>query len=110
MTNITTTWCVTLRVQKIGVEVKCEKTHELVEPFMCQELDDTRAFDWWHKTWSLKSGYGQWAICHGCFSGLVTNASVEQGHREDKESCNEKSMLGEYIGNRFYTIRAQGEE
>jgi hypothetical protein len=99
-----------VRVQKIGVEVICEKAHELVEPLMCQELDDTRAFDWWHKTWSLKSGYGRWAICHGDFGGFVTNASVERGHREDKEPCNEKSTLGEYNGNRFRTIRAQGEE
>ncbi len=92
-----------VRVQKIGVEVIYEKAHELVEPFMCEELDDTRAFDWCHKTWSMKSGYGRWAICHGGYGGYVTNASVERGHREDKEPCNEKSTLGEYIGNRFHT-------
>ncbi len=53
-----------VRVQKIGVEVICEKAHELVESFMTEELDDMRAFDRWHTTWSLKSAYGRWAGEH----------------------------------------------
>ena len=64
-----------VRVQKLGVEVICEKAHELIEAFMVQDLDDQRSFDWWDKTWSLKSGYGRGAICHGMFAGFVTNVA-----------------------------------
>jgi hypothetical protein len=58
----------------------------------------------------MESGFGRWSICHGGYSGYVTNASHGRGHREDKEPCNEKSSLGEFLGNRCHTIKAQGEE
>jgi hypothetical protein len=58
----------------------------------------------------MQSGFGMWSICHGGYSSYVTNASHERGHREDKEPCNGISSLGEFLGNRCHTIKAQGEE
>jgi hypothetical protein len=101
---------VMVRIQKISMEIVCNKAHDLVESFMVDELNDTRAWDWWSRNWSMESGFGRWSICHGGYSGYVTNASHERGHREDKEPCNEKSSLGEFLGNRCHTIKAQGEE
>jgi hypothetical protein len=66
---------VMVRIQKISMEIVCNKAHDLVESFMVDELNDTRAWDWWSRNWSMESGFGRWSICHGGYSGYASASS-----------------------------------
>ena len=62
-----------VRLSRIGNEVVAEKAHLAMVCWLEVQLEDPEAADYYHKTWSLASGYGRWPVVYGMHGGSTTN-------------------------------------
>ena len=54
-----------VRIAKLGMD----KLHEALSRHLRETLKDPAGAEYFDKTWSMPSGHGRWAICHGGYSG-----------------------------------------
>jgi hypothetical protein len=99
-----------VRIAKLGMEVFVEKAHGALIRHLAENLEDEAGADYFEKTWSMQSGHGRWAVCHGGYSGYVTNASAECNWRDKGEICPPNAPLGTFMGGLLKNIEAKGME
>jgi hypothetical protein len=99
-----------VRIAKLGMEVFVDKAHGALIRHLAGDLQDQDGADYFEKTWSMQSGHGRWAVCHGGYSGYVTNASAECNWRDKGEICPPNAPLGTFMGGLIKNIEAKGME
>ena len=99
-----------VRIAKLGMETIVDKSHAALSRHLRETLEDTAGADYFDKTWSMQSAHGRWAVCHGGYSGFVTNASTECNWRDKNEICPANAPLGTFLGGLVKNIEAKGHE
>ena len=74
------------------------------------DLEDPEGAQYYHRTWSLESGFGRFCVVCGMHGGSTTNGGTEANWRDKKEICPKSATLGTFIGALVHNIQCKGEE
>ena len=99
-----------VRVSKIGHETVARKAMEAMVTWIKEELEDEEGAKYFHKTWSMDSGFGRWPVVFGMHGGSTTNGGTEANWRDKKEICPKSAPLGTFMGALVHNIECKGDE
>ena len=99
-----------VRLSKVGHEVVARKGHEAMVDWLRNDLEDPEGADYYHKTWSLDSGYGRFCVVYGMYGGSTTNGGTEANWRDKREICPKTATLGTFMGALVHNIKCKGDE
>jgi hypothetical protein len=74
------------------------------------DLEDEEGANYFHKTWSMDSGFGRWPVVFGMYGGSTTNGGTEANWRDKKEICPKSATLGTFMGALVHNIECKGDE